>query len=120
MNSKKYNSLGSLIIYYVIYKNTHIKDFLLFIRQKLDPKKASGQASQENPDGEKSMSSQGNIDKDKKVVKDIKKVDPKNPNAKVMPQCAVDTISPRTKLNVKTGLEPVLKGKLGKFLVGEF
>lgn len=32
MNSKKYNnSLGSLIIYCVIYKNTHIKDFLLFI-----------------------------------------------------------------------------------------
>lgn len=31
VNSKKYNSLGSLIIYYVIYKNTHIKDFLLFI-----------------------------------------------------------------------------------------
>ena len=59
------------------------KDFLQFIRQKLDPKKASGQASQENPDGEKSISSQGNIDKDKKVVKDIKKVDPKNPNAKV-------------------------------------
>lgn len=44
----------------------------------------------------------------------------KNPNAKVMPQCEVDTISPRTKLNVKTGLEPVLKGELGKFLVGEF
>ena len=44
----------------------------------------------------------------------------KNPNSKVMPQCEVDTISPRTKLNVKTGLEPVLKGKLGKFLVGEF
>ena len=31
VNSKKYNSLGSLIIYCVIYKNTHIKDFLLFI-----------------------------------------------------------------------------------------
>lgn len=43
----------------------------------------------------------------------------KNPNAKVMPQYEVDTIYPRTKLNVKTGLEPVPKGKLGKCLVGE-
>lgn len=43
----------------------------------------------------------------------------KNPNAKVIPQYEVDTIYPRTKLNVKTGLEPVPKGKLGKCLVGE-
>ena len=57
------------------------KDFLQFIRQKLDPKKAGSAVSQENVEGDKNI--QGNIDKDKKVVKDVKKVDPKNPNAKV-------------------------------------
>ena len=60
------------------------KDFLQFIRQKLDPKKAGGSSQPDNPDGEKSLSSQGIADKDKKqpVVKDVKKVDPKNPNVK--------------------------------------
>ena len=59
------------------------KDFLQFIRQKLDPKKAGTVAMPDNQEGEKSLSSQGNLDKDKKPAKDIKKVDPKNPNAKV-------------------------------------
>ena len=61
------------------------KDFLQFIRQKLDPKKSGGSSLPENLDGEKSLSSQGIADKDKKqpVVKDVKKIDPKNPNAKV-------------------------------------
>ena len=59
------------------------KDFLQFIRQKLDPKKAGTVAIPDNQEGEKSLSSQGNLDKDKKPAKDIKKVDPKNTNAKV-------------------------------------
>ena len=59
------------------------KDFLQFIRQKLDPKKAGTVAMPDNQEGEKSLSSQGNLDKDKKTAKDIKKVDPKNANAKV-------------------------------------
>ena len=59
------------------------KDFLQFIRQKLDPKKAGTVAMPDNQEGEKSLSSPGNLDKDKKTAKDIKKVDPKNANAKV-------------------------------------
>ena len=59
------------------------KDFLQFIRQKLDPKKAGGLSlSENNNENEKSLSSQGVADK-KAPVKDLKKVDPKNPNAKV-------------------------------------
>ena len=59
------------------------KDFLQFIRQKLDPKKQGGITSSENNnENEKSLSSQGNADK-KAPAKDLKKIDPKNPNAKV-------------------------------------
>lgn len=60
------------------------KDFLQFIRQKLDPKKAATQP--ENPEVDQNTNAQGNKaatdkDKDKKAVKDTKaKVDPKNPN----------------------------------------
>ena len=59
------------------------KDFLQFIRQKLDPKKSGTVIIPENQEGEKSLSSQGNLDKDKKVTKDIKKIDPKNQNPKL-------------------------------------
>ena len=63
------------------------KDFLQFIRQKLDPKKSgTGAVPTENPD-EQVLTSQGNkpnLDKDKKIVKDTKvKIDPKNPNTKI-------------------------------------
>ena len=64
------------------------KDFLQFIRQKLDPKKSGGTgggSATENPE-EQNLAAQGNKannEKDKKVVKDPKaKVDPKNANAK--------------------------------------
>ena len=60
------------------------KDFLQFIRQKLDPKKQGGTVADNNNniENEKSLSSQGNADK-KAPVKDVKKVDPKNQNPKV-------------------------------------
>ena len=60
------------------------KDFLQFIRQKLDPKKAVPHP--ENSEVDQNTNAQGNKtatdkDKDKKAIKDIKaKVDPKNAN----------------------------------------
>ena len=60
------------------------KDFLQFIRQKLDPKKAVPQP--ENSEVDQNTNAQGNKtatdkDKDRKAIKDIKaKVDPKNAN----------------------------------------
>lgn len=86
------------------------KDFLQFIRQKLDPKKSGASTIPENPELDPNLATQGNKatidkDKDKKVVKDPKaKVDPKNANAKVDNNPQVGTKKLFSDINNSTSL----------------